>query len=246
MGESRMTQPTVHLYKRLMDHLCEEIDADHLKVGQQIPSERELSEQFQISRMTVRHALNELVNEGVLYRHQGKGTFVGRPKIRHRLRGLSSFSEEMRSRRLTPGARVLSVGVAPASYKARAALGLSGEDAQVVRVERLRLADGEPMALEVSHLAYPRFADLVHENLENVSLYTVLEDRFGVPFGTALQSIAPAQADAPLARALAVKEGSLLLLLERTTFTQQGQPFEFVSSHYRADRYRFEVELDRR
>lgn len=102
------------------------------------------------------------------------------------------------------------------------------------------------MALESTHLPYPRFAGLMGENLENLSLYNVLQDRFGVSFGTALQAIEPAQADANLARMLWVKEGSLLPLLERTTFTQQGEPVEFATSYYRADRYRFEVELDRR
>lgn len=240
-----MSQPAMHLYKRLMDYLLEEIDAGRVEPGQQIPSERELSDRFRMSRMTVRHALNELVNQGILYRQQGKGTFVGRPKIRQKLRGLSSFTEDMLSRGMRPGARVLSAEVVAAPYKVRHALGLP-EQAHVVRLERLRLADGEPMALEVTHLPYPRFADLVRDSLENTSLYRMLQDRFGVTFGTALQTIEPALADAALARTLWIKEGSLLLLLERATFSQQGEPVEFVSSHYRADRYRFEVELDRR
>lgn len=240
-----MSQPAMHLYKRLMDFLLEEIDAGALQPGHRIPSERELSERFHMSRMTVRHALNELVNEGVLYRHQGKGTFVGRPKIRQKLRGLSSFTEDMLSRGLRPGSRVLSVEVVPAPYRVRQGLGLA-EQSHVVRLERLRLADGEPMALEVTHLPYPRFAGIVGESLENISLYSILEDRFGLSFGTAQQAIEPALADSTLARTLWVKEGSLLLLLERITFSQQGEPVEFVSSHYRADRYRFEVELDRR
>jgi GntR family transcriptional regulator len=240
-----MSQPAMHLYRRLMDYLREEIDAGHLQPGEQIPSERELSERFHMSRMTVRHALNELVNEGILYRHQGKGTFVGRPKIRQNLRGLSSFTEDMISRGLRPGARVLSVEVVSAPYRVRHALGLP-EQSQVVRLERLRLADGEPMALEVTHLPYPRFGGLVGEDLESTSLYHLLEGRFGINFGTALQAIEPALADAALARTLLVKEGSLLLLLERTTYSRQGEPIEFVSSHYRADRYRFEVQLERR
>lgn len=240
-----MSQPAPHLYRRLMDHLREEIDAGRLQPGQQIPSERELSERFQISRMTVRHALQGLTNEGVLYRHQGKGTFVARPKIRQRLRGLSSFTEDMLNRGFRPGARVLSVDIVPASYRVRHALELP-EQAQVIRLERLRLADGEPMALEVTHLRHPLYADLLAEDLESASLYELLQERFGLSFGTALQAIEPAVADVNLARALWVKEGSLLLLLERTTYTQQGNPVEFVSSHYRADRYRFEVELDRR
>lgn len=115
-----MSQPVMPLYRRLMDYLLEEIDAGRLQPGQQIPLERELSERFRMSRMTVRHALNELVNEGMLFRHQGKGTFVGRPRIRQKLRGLSSFTEDMLNRGLRPGGRVLSIEVVSAPYRVRA------------------------------------------------------------------------------------------------------------------------------
>lgn len=245
LEEASMSQPVVPLYRRLMDYLLEEIDAGRLQPGQQIQSERELAEHFGMSRMTVRHALNELVNQGTLFRHHGKGTFVARPKIRQKLRGLSSFTEDMLNRGLRPGGRVLSIEVVVAPYRVRQALGLA-EQSHAIRVERLRLADAEPMALETTHLPYPRFAGLVNESLEDLSLYKLLQDRFHVSFGTAMQAIEPALADANLARTLWVKEGSLLLLLERTTFAQQGDPVEFATSYYRADRYRFEVELDRR
>ncbi len=240
-----MSQSALHLYKRVMDHILAEIDAGRLQPGQQIPSERELSERFYISRMTVRHALNQLVTEGVLYRHQGRGTFVGRPKIRQRLTGLNNFTEDMLSRGMKPGGKVLSLDVVEAPYKVRQALNLA-EGSQVVRLDRLRLANDEPMAYEVTYLPFPRFANLVTMNLENASLYATMEERFSVVFGTALQALEPALADAGLARTLSVREGSLLLHLERTTFTQEGEPVEFALCHFRADRYRFEVELDRR
>jgi len=235
----------MHLYKRLMDFLLAEIDAGRLQPGHQIPSERELSERFYMSRMTVRHALNELVNEGVLYRHQGKGTFVGRPKIQQRMRGLNNFTEDMVSRGLRPGGRVLSLEVVEAPYRVRQALSLA-EGSQAVRLERLRLADGEPMAFEVTYLPHPRFEGLTAMNLENASLYATLTDHFGVNFATALQSIEPAIAESYLARLLGIKEGSLLLHLERTTLTQEGEAVEYAQCHFRADRYRFEVELSRR
>lgn len=241
-----MGQPAAPLYQRLKELLQAEIDAGHLNPGDQVPSERELAERFDMSRMTVRHALTEMVNDGTLYRQQGRGTFVARPKIRQKLMGLTSFTEDMVSRGMKPGAHVLSVQVTPASYKARQALGLAEEDAQVLRVDRLRLADGEPMALEVTHLPLPRFADLTNESLENTSLYTLLAERHGVRVLTATQTIEPAVTDTTLGRTLQVREGALLLLLERTTFDERGEPVEFVSSHYRADRYKFVVELQRR
>lgn len=236
---------TARLYQRLKELLLEEIDGGRLKPDDQVPSERELSERYAMSRMTVRHALTELVNEGMLYRHQGKGTFVARPKIRQKLMGLTSFTEDMVSRGMKPGARVLSVQITTAPYRVRQALGLEDENAQVLRVERLRLADDEPMALEVTHLPVARFEALVRESLENVSLYDVLEKRYGVKPVVATQTIEPALADAQLARVLKVREGALLLLLERTTRDEHDEPIEFVSSHYRGDRYRFIAELQR-
>jgi GntR family transcriptional regulator len=232
------------LYQQVKEILQVEIDAGRLQVNDRVSSERELSDRYGMSRMTVRHALTELVNEGVLYRQQGKGTFVARPKIRQKLMGLTSFTEDMASRGMVPGARVLTVQLVTAPYTARQALGLP-EDAKVVRVERLRLADGAPMALEVVHLP-EQFSEVMHQSLEDTSLYALLEQRFGVRVLSATQSIEPAQADAGLARILKTREGALLLLLERITFDERGQPVEFVSSHYRADRYRFIVELQRR
>lgn len=236
---------SIPLYLRLKETLQENIESGRLQPGDRVPSERELSEQFSMSRMTVRHALTELVSEGVLTRQQGRGTFVGRPKIRQALAGLTSFSEDMLARGLRPGGRVLSLQIVQAPRKVRTALGLD-ESHWVVRVERLRLADDEPMALEMTHLSAGRFGGLVHEDLTNSSLYRILEEKYGAKVAAATQSIEPAIADATLARHLSVREGSLLLLLERVTYDTSGAPMEFVSSYYRGDRYRFTVELQRR
>lgn len=240
-----MTESALHLYQRIREHLLEEIDAGRLKAGEKVPSERELADSFKISRMTVRHALTELVNEGVLYRHQGKGTFVAKPKIRQGLAGLTSFTEDMLARGLKPGARLLTVEVAPASYKIRHSLGLD-EGAMVILLERLRLADGEPMALEQVHLPYPRFAPVLEADLENASLYRLLEEVLGIQMASAIQTIEPTTADANLARTLAVREGALLLMTERTTYDERGEPFEHATSYYRGDRYRFVAHLQRR
>lgn len=240
-----MTELALHLYQQIREHLLEEIDAGRLNVGDRVPSERELADRFKISRMTVRHALTELVNEGTLYRHQGKGTFVAKPKIRQGLAGLTSFTEDMLARGLKPGARLLSVEVASASYKVRHALGLD-EAAMVVRLERLRLADGEPMALEQVHLPYPRFAPILEADVENTSLYKLFVEVLGVQMASAIQTIEPTAADAALARALEVREGALLLMTERTTYDERGEPFEHATSYYRGDRYRFVAHLQRR
>ena len=124
--------------------------ADSLEVGQAIPSERRLSEELGASRLTIRAALDGLVREGNLTRRHGSGTYVSRPKIAQPLT-LTSFSEDMRRRGMVPGSRTLELSVVSAGARLGRRLQLSPED-QVVRVRRLRLADGEPMALEVLHV----------------------------------------------------------------------------------------------
>lgn len=231
------------LYFQLKRLLLELIDNEELKPGERIPSERELSRQFGISRMTVRQALAELVHESVLLRRQGRGTFVADRKIVQGLMELSSFSEDMRRRGMVPGARLLEVQLQEASRKVERALAL-GADRRVLVVRRLRLADGEPMALEVTHLPYTLVGSLPRERLEG-SLYEYLEKDLGIELASAHQTLEPVVAAEEEARLLGVPPGSPLLLMERTTLSRSGAPVEFVRSVYRGDRYKFFVELKR-
>ncbi|MCL4514826.1 MAG: GntR family transcriptional regulator [Firmicutes bacterium] len=234
----------VPLYYQLKTLLCQMIDNDELKSGDCIPSERELSEKYEISRMTVRQAITEMVQEGLLIRKQGKGTFVAEPKIEQGLISLSSFTEDMLQRGLHPSTRLLGTRVEQASRRVAKILSL-GVDARVMVVERLRLADGLPMALEFSHLPYSRCGDLKPEDLGGSSLYRLLEERLGIQLGKARQTLEPVLADTHEAELLEVEKGSPLLLLERTTLDTLGVPVEFVRSFYRGDRYKFYVELIR-
>ncbi|MEW6046676.1 MAG: GntR family transcriptional regulator [Bacillota bacterium] len=231
------------LYFQLKRFLLELIDNEELKPGERIPSERELSQRFGISRMTVRQALAELVHESVLLRHQGRGTFVADRKIEQGLIELTSFSEDMRRRGLVPGARLLDVQVQEASRKVERALAL-GMDRRVLVVRRLRLADGEPMALEVTHLPYGLLHTAPRERLEG-SLYEYLEQELGIELASARQTLEPVVAAEEEAKVLGVPPGSPLLLMERTTLSRSGEPVEFVRSLYRGDRYKFYVELKR-
>lgn len=230
------------LYSRLKQALKAAIAAGEYRTHQPIPSERELSVTYGMSRMTVRHALNDLVGEGALYRVRGRGTFVAEPKIYQALGRVTSFTEDMRARGMVPGARQLKSEVVPAPVECQQALGLTAT-APVLRVRRLRTADGEPMAVETVHLPLERFPGLADVDLAAHSLYRLLEERYGVRLARAQQTIEPAAANARDARHLGVPEGSLLLALERVTFDQEGCGVEYVRSLYRGDRYKFVVEL---
>nr|PZN38214.1 MAG: phosphonate metabolism transcriptional regulator PhnF [Bacillota bacterium] len=231
----------VPLYYQIMRWLLEQIEAGHLKAGDRIPSERELTEQFQVSRMTVRQALRELEAQGYLERVQGKGTYVSIPKVEQPLLALTSFTEDMHRRGMTPGSVLLRAGTIPAGRRCARALGIS-ETEPVVRLERLRLADGKPMALEVTHLPADLCPGILDADLTG-SLYQLLAERYGVVLARATQTLEAVSATGREARLLGVREGAPLLLMERITRDREGRAVEYVRSLYRGDRYRFSTEM---
>ena len=164
----------IPLYYQLKQWVIEQIERGDLKPGDVIPSERELSERFEISRMTVRQALLELVIEGKLVREKGKGTYVASPKINQGLLKLTSFSEDMLSRGMKPGAQVVDVSVKPVFPSILQKLGMNPDDKLLV-VTRLRMANDKPMALESTHLPLSqirtsRFQQHVHLSVFRRSL----------------------------------------------------------------------------
>jgi GntR family transcriptional regulator len=237
----------IPLYYQLKEKLSAAILQGELPPGALLPSERELSDHYEISRMTVRQALGEMVKEGLLVREQGKGTFVAEPKIAQGLLKLTSFSEDMRSRGFKPDSQVRAVYVQDATAHVANALrlGRQEENQQVIIYERVRLADQKPMAYEISHLPSKRFPEFERESLRSASLYTLLEEKYGLTIRYARQTIEvglsrPAESDI-----LGIPAGSAVLLIERTTYDADDEPIEFVKSVYRGDRYKLYAELHR-
>ena len=225
---------------QLREILLELIERD-LAVDAGIPSERELCQRYGMARMTVRHAIDHLVAEGRLYRVPGKGTFVARPKIDLPLR-LESYSDDMRARGLQPGAVELSSRVVAAG--ATLARELRVELTSPVQViERLRTADGEPMALERAHIPADAAPGLVDEDLSGRSLYSVLEERYGIVFDAGEQRIGAGIATAADAELLTIPSGSAVLLLQRRS-SVAGRPVEYSVTTYRADRYQLHAALE--
>jgi GntR family transcriptional regulator len=214
---------------------------DELAVGQSIPSERELAQRFDLSRMTVRQAVDTLVAEGRLRRVPGRGTFVARPKILMPLR-LASFSEDMRARGRSPGAVDLGHRVEPAPDDVAAALALP-PGSPVCVVARLRTADGAPMAVERAHLPADVVPGLADRTLADRSLYAVLADTYGLVLDAGEQTIEAGLADEADASLLGLTPGDPVLLQQRTS-SAAGRPVEHTVSTYRGDRYRLRVTLD--
>jgi GntR family transcriptional regulator len=228
-------------YWGLKRHLLELLDT--MAAGAPIPTERSLADEFDVSRTTVRQALAELTVEGRLHRVQGKGTFVAEPKVAQRLQ-LSSYTEDMRAQGLRPSSRLLSIGEETAEGELAAMLGVRA-GAKVIRLRRLRLADGEPMAIETTHLPSGRFRGIRKHLAEGGSLYELLTERYGVRMGHAEETIETSLASPAEAELLGADVGLPMLLLSRNSFDVDGKPVEWVHSVYRGDRYKFVTRLDR-
>jgi GntR family transcriptional regulator len=212
-----------------------------LGVGEAIPSERQLGIDLGVSRLTVRAALDELVREGYLVRRRGAGTFVAEPKVAKGI-NINSFSDDMRERGMLPASRTLDLRVIPAGARLGRILHVSPAE-PVVAVKRLRLADGEPMAIELLHVRQSLVPDLGATDLEENSFYDLLASRYDLSIIGGSQTIEPTVTNEEESSVLGVPLHSPALLFERVTRSVSGDIVEFTSSTYRGDRYRLVTEL---
>jgi GntR family transcriptional regulator len=212
-----------------------------LGVGDSIPSERQLGLDLGVSRLTVRAALDELVREGYLVRRRGAGTFVAEPKVAKGI-DINSFSDDMRERGMLPASRTLDLRVVPAGARLGRILHVSPAE-PVVAVKRLRLADNEPMAIELLHVRQSLVPGLTAGDLEENSFYDLLATRYDLSIVGGSQTIEPTVTNDEESSALGVPLHSPALLFERVTRSASGDIVEFTSSTYRGDRYRLVTEL---
>lgn len=232
------------LYNHVKLRLREAIEAGEYKPGDRIPSEHELMARFGVSRATIRKALSELVLEGWLHRVQGRGTFVAQPKFRQTLSRLTSFTEDMRILGLTPRTKLISLRIDKASKEVaeKLAIGLGNP---VIYIERLRFADDEPLALNISVLPHHFVPGIESQDLERNSLYEVLERHYGLILVRAEQTLEPTLAAPETASLLGVKTGAPLLLVEGIVYLKNDSPIEWLRIWYRGDRYKFHLTATR-
>jgi GntR family transcriptional regulator len=230
------------LYHQLYEILRQDILRGEWQPGDMIPPESELTERHGISRTTVRQVLDLLANEGLIYRQQGRGTFVAHPTVEQALVRIISFTEDMRQRGFRPGTEVLSAGVVAAPPDIAEKLGIEPGD-ELVRLERLRLADGEPMSVEESHLVHRYCPGVLKGDYASNPLREALERDYGIRWLHARQVIRAIPAPGDLARTLSIPPRSALLTIERVSYSQQNTPVEFLRIYYRGDRYALYNEL---
>lgn len=227
-------------YVQLRKRLEEGIEAGILPPNSSLPPEREMAEMTDLSRVTVRKAIQELVREGTIEQRQGSGSFVREPvaRVEQLLSHLTSFTDDMRQRGLTTTSRWLERGIFMPSASEVAELGLES-GAQVARIYRLREADNRPMALERAALPLDI---LPNPTAVTTSLYELLEQSGNRPV-RAVQKISAINLEVPEAELLDVAEGTAGLLIQRISYLQGGRVAELTRSIYRGDAYDFVAEL---
>jgi GntR family transcriptional regulator len=241
MARFRLLSGPIPLHHQVYLDLRAALDAGEWRPGDQIPPERELAERYGCSLITIRRALGDLARERRIERARGRGTFVSRPPINLDLDGTLSFTEELHHLGHDPSTRVVTATTIAAELVVADALGI-GIGASVVHLERLRMADGEPLLLEQVFLPESRFPGLLAGDLEHGSLYELLTERYDTQVVRAREALEPIALPAREAGLLGVEPHRPALLIEGVAFDREGQPVEFARSYVRGDRTRYYVE----
>lgn len=233
----------IPIYYQLKEILVEMIENEELQPNDPIPTERELCKIHDISRMTVRMAIMTLVNEGVLYREQGKGTFVATQKPKHQLSRLKGFTEDMTDMGHRVSTKILSFGKVPSPKVVATNLGLDlGEDA--LKIKRLRLVDDRAYAIETAWFDPKRIPNLKEADIEGRSIYQILREEYGIIPKHARQTVEPIKLSEEEKEMFDLEGESLALLFNRSTYTDKDEVFEYTKGIYRIDKHKFEIHLE--
>jgi GntR family transcriptional regulator len=227
------------LYYQLKEIFLEKIENEELKEGDMIPSENELQQIYDVSRATVRNAIQLLVNEGFMEKKKGKGTFVKRRKIEEQLPVLKSFTEEMAG--IDAGKKVISVKYIKPSPAIMSRLSLSADES-VFSLKRLMLVDGKPLGILHSYI--PAKFKLGLDEDYSKSLYRILEKK-GVRLKEAEQTIEASMSNKEQTRLMGQKKSFSTLVIRRLAYSVNGEVVEYVKGVYHGDRYRYTCRLTR-
>src|ERR1700720_4549847 len=233
------------LYARVETVLAGEITDGDLKVGDQLPTEDSLIARFEVSRITVRRAIQNLVSRGLVEIRRGKGTFVAAPRITQELTELTGFVEDMHALGRKPAARVLGNEIVTADATVASQLALTKGE-RVVRIRRVRLADGIPLSFDETYLPLQICKKIMTNNLRGEPIFSLLERKYDVPLIEAEYKLDAVAAEPDVAAALKVKQRSPIFRIERTSYSAGGRPVDYERLHYRGDLVRFVTRLVRK
>ncbi|WP_413523917.1 GntR family transcriptional regulator [Latilactobacillus curvatus] len=228
------------VYIQIHNQLKKDIEAGKWSIGDRIPSERELALNFEVSRMTLRQAVQTLVDEGILERRIGAGTYVANRKVQEKMSGVTSFTDLMTAQGKTPSSKTISFHIANSSLSEAEKLRLSDGE-QVLRMERIRYADNVPICFEVATVPQSLVADFSKAEITS-SFYKTLEEKGGYQMGGAQQTVSAQLASERIAEYLDIKRNGSILRLRQVSFLNDGTPFEYVRTQYVGERFEFYLE----
>jgi GntR family transcriptional regulator len=230
-------------YLSIKNKIIEKIDNEEYEVGSLIPSERELMDIFQMSRITVRKAIDDLVNEGYLYRVQGKGTYVKNVDVRHDLFSITSCTEDIKARGMTASNRVILSEPVSADKNTAKKLRIN-ENEPVLKLKRVFFANDVPINLTTTYLPLTIFPGLEKHDFSKESLYAVIENKYGIKITHAVRTLEAILADSESAELLKIKQGQPLILFSCVTYGEvygKEKIIEAFKCLYRSDMHKFYI-----
>ncbi|QQZ09987.1 GntR family transcriptional regulator [Heyndrickxia vini] len=227
----------IPIYYQIQEHIRENINQQKWVKGEAIPSERILTEQFGVSRMTIRQAVQGLVDEGILMRKRGSGTFVSNEKVEQPLKEITSFTKLMEQRGMKASSKITVFSIRKPNDGEAEKLQIN-LDADVYHIERIRLGDDIPIAIETSIVPCSIAEGLKEEDIQH-SLYEFIEVKKGYQLGDAKQSIEAIGATERISKLLDIPVDSPILQIERVANLRSGTPLEYVRSQYAGSRFKF-------
>lgn len=228
------------VYIQIHNQLRQNIEDGKWQVGTKIPAERELAAEFHVSRMTLRQAIQALVDEGILERRVGSGTFVANQKVQEKMSGVTSFTELMQAAGKTPASKTISYHLTIPSQTEIEKLALQDGD-QVLRMERVRYGNDVPICFEIATVPAKLVNNFSKEEVAT-SFYRTLEKKAHLYPGHAIQHISATKATEKIANYLQIKRGDALLRMTQLSYLQDGRPFEYVHTQYVGSRFEFVFE----
>lgn len=242
---SELVKSPIVLYYQIAKILLQEF-LNSYESGSKVPTEPELIARFNVSRTTIRQAMALLEENGVLVRKSGKGTFLTTsPKLQVELSELTGFVEDMVLLGLEPSTNLISINTISPGLPVTEKLDLP-EDAKVVFIERVRLAEDEPISFDATYLAECLGSKVAQDDLVVQPIFYLLENKYGVELSVADYSIEASIVPKRIAKYLQIPNGSPIILIERTSYSVEGSPVDYEKLYCRADKIRYHMRLTRK
>jgi GntR family transcriptional regulator len=238
-------ESSVPLYAQVEAVLAASIADGTYPPGSRLPNEESLLDRFGVSRTTLHKTVQNLIKRGLIEIRRGKGTFVTQPKITQELTELSGFVEDMRALGRHPSARLVDRQVVPANDRVARQLGLAA-GTLVMRIQRVRLADGMPLSFDETWLPKDIGEKIIGNDLDTEPIFSLLEQKYDMPLVEAEYRLEATCADETVAQALGIAPGSPIFLIERTSYCAGHQPVDYEKLYYRGDQIQFVTRLARR